>query len=75
MEAFILIGKMKDKPNCEMELQEVLKALSVGTYTESGCIIYALHRDINDHSVFVLYEGWASKKDLGAHFNTPHFLQ
>lgn len=75
MKEFVLIGKMKAKPNCEMKLEEVLKTLSLGTYTEPGCIVYALHRDINDPSVFVLVEGWASKVDLEAHFNTPHFLQ
>lgn len=75
MEEFVLIGKMRAKPNCITSLEDALKTLAKGTYTESGCIFYALHRDSDDSSLFVLVEGWASKEALEAHFNSPHFLQ
>jgi quinol monooxygenase YgiN len=52
-----------------------LQALSVGTYTESACAFYALHRDMTDPSIFVIVEGWASKEALDSHFTSPHFLQ
>ncbi len=75
MKEFVLVGKMKAKPDCETRLEDALKALSIGTYTEPGCILYALHRDVEDPSVFVLVEGWVSQEALEAHFNSPHFLQ
>jgi quinol monooxygenase YgiN len=75
MEEFVLIGKMRAKPSCEAKLEAVLKTLSKGTYTEPGCLFYALHRDMNDSLLFVLVEGWASKEALDAHVNSPHFLK
>jgi quinol monooxygenase YgiN len=75
MEEFVLIGKMKAKPNCETQLEKALKELSVGTYTEAGCLLYALHRDIENPTTFILIEKWTSKEALEIHFNSPHFLQ
>lgn len=64
MKEFVLVGKMKAKPDCEERLEDALKALSVGTYTEPGCLLYALHRDVEDSSVFVLVEGWVYTRKL-----------
>lgn len=75
MEKFVLIGKMKAKPNCETRLEDVLKGLAEGTYTEPGCLFYALHRDIQDSSIFVLVEGWTSQQALETHLHTAHFMQ
>ena len=73
MEEFVLIGKMKARPHCEEKLEQVLKSLSTGTYTEPGCLRYALHRDSKDASIFVLIEAWESPDALQAHFSAPHF--
>lgn len=64
MTQFILIGKMKAKPGCEEQLEKVLQTLAKGTHTEPGCLFYALHRNEENHSIFVLIEGWASKNIL-----------
>jgi quinol monooxygenase YgiN len=75
MKEFVMLGKMKAKQGCEEKLEDALKTLSEATYTEPGCLLYALHRDVEDPSIFVLVEGWVSKEALEAHFNSPHFLQ
>ncbi len=75
VDKFVLIGRMKAKPDCEALLEETLQALSTETHTEPGCLFYALHRDANDPAVFVLIEGWMSKEALEAHFTSTHFLQ
>lgn len=75
MEKFVLVGKMRAKPGCEQLLEDTLRKLAEGTYTEEGCLFYALHRDLKDPSLFVLIEGWASNDALEEHFKAPHFLK
>jgi quinol monooxygenase YgiN len=75
MDHFVLIGKMKAKPNCETQLHDTLQKLSATSHTEPGCLFYALHRDAQDSSIFVLIEGWASQEAFQAHLTSPHFYR
>ncbi len=54
---------------------EAVAALSESieaSHHESGCLLAALHRDINDPDVLVVVERWASKEAHDAHLATPH---
>jgi len=71
----IIVSRLQAKPNCETALKDELKSLAAATRSESGCLSYAIHRDINNAAVFILIQHWESKEELDIHFITPHFLQ
>jgi quinol monooxygenase YgiN len=71
----IIVSRLQAKQNCEGALGDELKSLADATRSESGCLSYAIHRDINNAAVFILIQRWKSKEDLDIHFITPHFLQ
>ncbi len=73
MKEVILVVRLQAKPGMEYQLEKELSALVVPSCQESGCILYALHRDINHHSVFVLVERWASQKALDMHMASEGF--
>lgn len=49
-----------------------LSASIEASHHEPGCLLAALHRDINDPDVLVIVERWASEEDHKAHLETPH---
>lgn len=53
----------------------VLETAITATHGEPGCIAYALHRDLEDPSRFVIVEKWASAEALAEHGDTPHLKQ
>ena len=54
MGAIFLLAKLKAKPGLESVIEKELKALAEATYLEPGCSLYAIHRDVNDSSQFVV---------------------
>lgn len=54
---------------------EVLETAITATHGEAGCIAYALHRDLEDATRFVIVEKWASPEALAEHGETPHLKQ
>ena len=54
-------------------VQSTLSDLVATTHGEDGCLRYALHRDRNDSTRFLLVEQWTNQDALEAHFGQPHF--
>ena len=54
------------KPEKRRELQAILEDFVAQTRKESGCINYHLHQSDKNPDVFVFYENWATRKDLGS---------
>jgi quinol monooxygenase YgiN len=75
MTVVTIIARIKAKPGMEQRMQQDLLALLAPTRSEVGCIIFDLLIDINDPTVFVLYENWESKAALDAHFEQPYVKQ
>jgi quinol monooxygenase YgiN len=75
MTVVTIIARIKAKPGMEQRMQQDLLALLAPTRSEAGCIIFDLLIDINDPTVFVLYENWESKAALDAHFEQPYVKQ
>jgi len=67
-----LIARLTAKPQHAIELGEALKALIYPTSKEAGSLGYTLHRDNDDPNAWILYETWASRADLDAHFAQPY---
>ncbi len=71
----IVIARLKAKSGMEDLVGESLKQLIAPTRAEAGCLDYILHRDNNDPASWILYERWASRADLDAHFQQPYMQQ
>jgi quinol monooxygenase YgiN len=67
-----LIARLTAKPEQAEALGEGLKALIYPTSKEAGSLGYTLHRDNDDPNTWILYETWASRADLDAHFEQPY---
>ena len=66
MTVLTIIARVKAKPGMEQRMQQNLLALLAPTRSEAGCITFDLLIDINDPTVFMLYENWESKAALEA---------
>lgn len=63
---------MRAKPGQELRLRQELERLLAPTRAEKGCINYDLHRSLEDPTLFMFHENWASEADLDAHLRSPH---
>jgi quinol monooxygenase YgiN len=70
-----IIAKLKAKPETVEQLAELAMKLVQPTRSESGCLNYDLHRDLDDPTSFYFYENWISQEALDAHFQTPHIAE
>jgi quinol monooxygenase YgiN len=75
MTILTIIAQIKSKPGMEQQMQQDLLGLLAPTRSEAGCITFELLIDINDPTVFMLYENWKSKAALDAHFEQPYVKQ
>jgi len=67
-----VIARLTAKPGQAEALGEGLRQLVAPTRQEAGSLAYTLHRDIEDPNVWILYETWASRAALDAHFRQPY---
>jgi quinol monooxygenase YgiN len=68
----IVIARLTAKPAQAEALGESLRQLIAPTLQEPGSLGYTLHRDNEDPAVWILYEVWASRAALDAHFQQPY---
>jgi len=45
------------------------------TRHEPGCVSYTFSADVEDDSLFHVFEEWESAEALGAHFTAPHMAR
>lgn len=67
-----VVAQIKAREGMEDTVKQELLALLGPTRSEKGCIKYELHQSVENKSLFMFYEQWASKKDLDEHVHTPH---
>ena len=67
-----VIAHMRAQPRQKEELRQALEALIESTQQETGYVNYDLHQDIEDPSLFYLYENWESVDTHETHMHTPH---
>lgn len=70
-----IIATIAAKAGMEERMQEDLESLLTPTRAESGCINFDLLVDLNNPSIFVLYENWQDRAALDAHFQQPYVKQ
>lgn len=72
MSEVVVGGSFKIKPGKEEEALEAFKALVEPTHGEDGCILYALHRGVDDPGRLTFIERWESREALDAHLESDH---
>ena len=72
MPEVVVVGSFTARPGKEAEAAEAFKALVEPTHREDGCILYALHRGVEDPRRLAFIERWASRETLDAHLASPH---
>ena len=67
-----VVAVITGKPGTGDTIEPMLKALAEGTHTETGCLLYALHRGVQNPDQFTTVEKWTSAEALQAHLGTDH---
>ena len=69
MPEVVVVGSFKINPGKEEEALDAFKALVAPTHGEDGCILYALHRGVEDPARLTFIERWESRELLDAHLD------
>lgn len=67
-----VLAKFKAKEGMEEKARQALMACIEPTRAELSCINYDLHQALDDKSMFMMYENWASKEALEEHLQMPY---
>jgi quinol monooxygenase YgiN len=67
-----VVARIRAKEGMEEKVKQELMALVSPTRSEKGCINYDLHQSVENKSLFMFYENWASKRDLDEHLEMPY---
>jgi len=68
----VVAATVQVKPESQDQALTALTTAIQATHGEDGCIAYALHRDTQDPTRFVIVEKWATQEALEQHGETPH---
>jgi quinol monooxygenase YgiN len=67
-----VVARIRAKEGMEEKAKQELMVLVSPTRSEKGCINYDLHQSVENKSLFMFYENWASKRDLDEHLEMPY---
>jgi quinol monooxygenase YgiN len=71
-ERLTLVVLFRARAGREEALGEALLQLLAPTRREPGCVVYDLHRAVDDPAVYFFHEIWESPAHLRAHDGTDH---
>lgn len=71
----IVVAKLKAAAGKEKEMEKALLDIIPKVSEEEGTLVYTLHQDQNDPTVFLFYEKYKDTDALVAHSSTPHFKE
>ncbi|MGI5219332.1 putative quinol monooxygenase [Nocardia sp. CA-290969] len=72
MSEIVVVASFTAHQGTEEAAEIFLADLLDTTHAEDGCLLYALHRGVEDPSRFVFVERWESRPLLDAHLNSAH---
>jgi quinol monooxygenase YgiN len=75
MSEIVVVGSFTTRSGKEAEATEAFAALVEPTHGERGCLLYALHRGVDDPHRLAFVERWSSREALDAHLAAPHVQQ
>ena len=62
-------------PGQEKEVGVIFDKLQAASRQEPGCLMYMVHRHLDDERHFFIYEQYADAAALEAHRASPHFQE
>jgi quinol monooxygenase YgiN len=71
----VVVATLQVRPGTEEEALAALTDAVAAAQGEEGCIAYALHRDLDDPSRFIMVERWTGQAALDAHNRRPHVAE
>jgi quinol monooxygenase YgiN len=71
----VLSVQLTVKPGKEDCVIEHFRTLEPESRSEPGCLMYIVHRGINNPREFLVYEQYRDEAALEAHRQSPHFQQ
>jgi quinol monooxygenase YgiN len=72
-EHVVVVAPVKVKPGREDTVRALFEKVIRATHdNDEGCLLFALHRDLDDPHMFVFVEHWTSAAALEAHAAAPH---
>ena len=69
---FFMCARFQAKPESLIELRERLLEMVDLTLKEEGCLLYNLHTDRDDESIFYFLEGWRDQEAFLFHDSTSY---
>ncbi len=72
MPEVVVVGSFRINAGMEEDALAAFSALVEPTHREAGCILYALHRGIDDPGRLTFIERWESRELLDAHLGSDH---
>ena len=72
MSEIVVVGGFTAQAGKEREAAAAFEALVAPTHDEDGCILYALHRGLEDPRRLTFVERWESTEHLKAHMDSDH---
>jgi quinol monooxygenase YgiN len=69
----IVIAHYRTQPNSAETLRELLVRHSQESESETGCLHFLAHQDLDDPTRFALYEAYENAEAFDAHRRTEHF--
>jgi quinol monooxygenase YgiN len=71
MSEVVVVAVIRAKPGVEDQLEALFQELIPQVQAEDGCLLYALHRSVDDPVQWLMIERWASRQALGQHEKQP----
>ena len=68
----IVLARVKAQAGLEEKVKQELLALVAPSRSEEACISYDLHQSLDDKTLFMFYETWASREALDKHLSMPY---
>ncbi|MBT5277883.1 MAG: antibiotic biosynthesis monooxygenase [Ilumatobacter sp.] len=70
----IVTGSVTASAETDAEMAELCLTHVRRSRTEPGCLLHAVHRDVENHHRFVFLEHWISRTTLEQHFEVPESI-
>ena len=70
----VVAGFIRIDPSCRKAAVKAAKVAMKGTRQEPGCISYTFSADLEDESLFHVFEQWKNQAALDEHFQQAHMV-
>ena len=70
--AFVVCATWKARPGEAGAVLGLLRQVRAASIAEPGCLLFAVHRSLEDPGVFFLYEQYASEAAFASHAASDH---